>query len=89
MKQNDILAGFIVGIITSVIGTYLFLEFFSDSGAKSFMRLRHYGLLGKVLTLGSILNLIVFFIMVSQKKDQMANGLILAIATMAILTLML
>ena len=89
MKQTDILVGFMVGIITALAGAYLFLEFFSDVGTVRITQLKRYGLLGKVIALGSILNLVLFFILVNQKKDLMARGVILATATLAILTIML
>jgi hypothetical protein len=89
MKPTDILVGFVAGIVTALAGTYIFLEFVSGVGIKSLTSLRQFGLLGQVLTLGSILNLVVFFLMIQQKKDLMARGVIIATATLAIITIML
>lgn len=89
MKQTDFLFGFILGIATALAGTLLFLEFFTGSGIRSIMTIKQLGLLGQVITIGSLLNIIVFFIMIWRKRDMMAKGIILATLTLAILTIML
>ena len=43
--------------------------------------------LGKIITLGAVLNLIAFFILLHYKKDLMARGVILATIILAILTI--
>lgn len=89
MKISDFFIGFILGIVTALAGTLLFLQFFTSSGISSIIIIRQLGLLGQIITLGSILNLIVFFLMIWKKKDMVAKGIILATITLAILTIML
>ena len=49
------------------------------------MRLQ--GHLGKIVTLGSILDLVIFAILLKTNKEMMARGVILAVITLTILTL--
>lgn len=89
MKRTDFFWGFVIGIVTALAGTFLFLQFFTSAGIKSIVTLKQMGLMGQVITIGSLLNLIVFFIMVSKKRDMVAKGIILATITLAILTVLL
>ena len=45
------------------------------------------GNLGKIITLGSILTLIAFGILLKMNKEMMARGVVLAVIALAILTL--
>jgi hypothetical protein len=89
MKRTDFFWGFVIGIATALAGTFLFLEFFTSLSIKNITTIKQFGLLGQVITIGSLLNLVVFFIMISRKKDMIAKGIILATITLAILTLLL
>src|SRR6478672_5792806 len=89
MKGTNFLIGFLLGLFTAIAGVVLFLEFFTPGGVKSIATLKQLGLLGQVITLGSILNMAVFFIMIWRKKDMVAKGIILATLTLAVLTIML
>jgi len=89
MKAVEFFIGFVLGIVTAVTGVLLFLELFTDSGISGINTIRQLGIFGQVITLGSILNLIVFFLMIWKKKDMVAKGIILATITLALLTIML
>jgi hypothetical protein len=89
MKATNFLIGFLLGLFTAIAGVILFLEIFTVGGIKSIATLKELGLLRQVITLGSTLNLAVFFIMIWRKKDMVAKGIILATITLAILTIML
>lgn len=88
MNKIDLVYGFIIGIIASVLGTFIFITFFTDfdfiTGIQA-MRLQ--GHLGKIVTLGSILDLVIFAILLKTNKEMMARGVILAVITLTILTL--
>ena len=88
MAKKDLLIGFIIGIITSSLGSYLFITFFTDfdfmSGIHS---MKSEGKLGKLITLGSILDLLVFAILLKLNKEMMARGVVLAVICIAIITL--
>ena len=51
--------------------------------------MRQAGMIGKVITLGSVPNLILFFILLKKNKDLMARGIILAMFILVIITLFL
>jgi len=90
MNKRDIFIGFLLGLLGGFIGCFVVLHFFTAQGfVEGFKILRQGGMIGKVITLGSILNLIIFFILIQKKKDLMARGVILAMFLLTILTLLL
>lgn len=90
MSKIDILIGFVIGIFASILGCFLFIKMFTDfdfiAGVQA-MKLQ--GSLGKLITLGSILDLIIFAVLLKLNKEMMARGIILAVILIAILTLVL
>jgi hypothetical protein len=90
MDKKDLFIGFLIGIVSTVIGTILFLLLFTDFSAINDLKIiKQEGILGKVMTLGAILNIFVFFILLQKKKELMARGVILATIILAIITLFL
>ena len=88
MRKIDLLYGFIIGILTSVIGVYLFVELFTEYKFETAIyAVKAEGKLGKLITLGAILNLIVFFILLKFNKEVMARGVVLATILLTIITL--
>lgn len=49
--------------------------------------MKEYGYLGKIITLGTLLDLAVFAILLKRNKEFMARGVILAVIVLAISTL--
>ncbi|MFQ3173977.1 MAG: hypothetical protein ACI8W0_001084 [Flavobacterium sp.] len=88
MNKIDILTGFLIGLLASLLGSYLFITLFTDfdfiTGVQT---LRFQGSLGKLITLGSILDLIIFAVLLKLNRELMARGIILAVISIAILTL--
>ncbi|QBN18904.1 hypothetical protein [Flavobacterium nackdongense] len=88
MNKKDILIGFVIGIIACVLGIFLFVTFFTDfdfmSGIQS---MKSEGKLGKLITLGAILDLIAFGILLKMNKEMMARGVVLAVICIAIFTI--
>jgi mannose/fructose/N-acetylgalactosamine-specific phosphotransferase system component IID len=88
MNKIDLLYGFIFGIIAALLGTYLFITFYTDfTFASGLQILKSQGNLGKVITLGAIPSLAVFGILLSLNKEMMARGVVLAVIALAILTI--
>jgi len=88
MKTRDLIIGVLLSIVTCGIGSFIFIELFT--GMDFYRGLEFYkanGLLGKIITLGAILNLILFFILLKKNKDIMARGVILGLILLAIITL--
>ena len=90
MKKTDLLIGVFIGIIASIIGSYVFIELLTEynfiEGVKI---LRFQGKLGKIISLGSVLNIIVFFLLLKFNKELMARGVILGTILLAIITLLI
>ncbi len=90
MKKTDLIIGFIIGLISALAGAYIFLIFTTEYRTIMDLKLiKSQGLLGKVITLGSILDIFVFFILLQKKRELMARGVVLAIIVLAIATLFL
>ncbi|MBF4471500.1 MULTISPECIES: hypothetical protein [Flavobacterium] len=90
MNKKDLLIGFIIGIAASFLGMFLYITLVTHSdftaGIQSMKREGH---LGKIVTLGSILDLIAFGILLKMNKELMARGVVLAVIILTIVTLFL
>ena len=90
MKKIDLLYGFIIGLIATFIGSYLFIILFTNySFQPGLVIMIDEGRLGKLITLGAVLNLFSFFLLLKINKEMMAKGIILATIVMAICTVFL
>jgi hypothetical protein len=88
MNKKDVLLGFLIGIATTLLGSYLFITFFTEfKFIAGIQIMKSQGNLGKIITLGSILTLIAFGILLKMNKEMMAHGVVLAVIALAILTL--
>lgn len=89
MNRADIIYGFIIGILASFLGSYLFITFFTEYNYINGIEImKAKGHLGKIITLGAILNLIVFFLLLHYKKELMARGVVMATIILTIITLL-
>jgi len=88
MKKIDLFYGFVIGVIASIIGSYIFIVAFTPySFFGGIQILKFEGKLGKIITLGAILNLLIFFGLLKYNKELMARGVILAMFILTIITL--
>jgi hypothetical protein len=88
MNKIDLLLGFFIGIIASLLGSYIFITFFTHYDfVEGIQSMKAQGHLGKIITLGSILDLIVFGILLKTNKEIMARGVVLAVIVLTIFTL--
>ena len=88
MKKIELFYGLILGLIASLISIYLFIFIFTPySFLGGLQLLKFEGKLGKIITLGTILNIGMFFGLLKYKKETMAKGIILAIILLTIITL--
>ncbi len=91
MIKKHVITGFLVGLIANALGLLLaatllgkgddFMEVIRASQAEGF--------LGKLISLGAILNLIVFIFYIKKKQDYKARGVLLATILVAILTFLI
>ncbi|GAA3726281.1 hypothetical protein GCM10022422_04620 [Flavobacterium ginsengisoli] len=87
---KEVLIGFLIGIFTALLGSYLFITFFTIFDISSGIEIiREHGYLGKIITLGTLLDLAVFAILLKRNKEYMARGVILAVIALAISTLVI
>lgn len=88
MDKKDIFIGFLIGILTSLLGSYLFITYYVKADiATGIKTIKEYGYLGKVITVGTVLDLIAFGILLQLNKELMARGVILAVIVLAVSTL--
>ena len=60
---KNIVLGFVIGIITTTIGSFLFIKLVLQNDFNQGLQfVKDQGYLGKIITLGAVLNIIVFFI---------------------------
>lgn len=88
MNRKDIAIGFLIGIFTALLGSYLFVSFFTKFDVSTGIQtIRQHGYLGKVITIGTVLDLAVFGILLKKNQEVMARGVVLAVIVLAISTL--
>ncbi|MDI1257554.1 MAG: hypothetical protein PSV16_15785 [Flavobacterium sp.] len=79
--------GFLLGIAATIIGTYLYITFATKYDFREGIAiLQMGGMLGRLIKLGALLNIGVFFLLLHFKKDTMAKGVIVAVVFLAIMT---
>lgn len=88
MNKKDIITGFVIGIIACVLGIFLFITFFTDFDFMiGIQSMKSEGKLGKLITLGAILDLVAFGVLLKMNKEFMARGVVLAVICIAIFTI--
>ncbi|WP_026728471.1 hypothetical protein [Flavobacterium denitrificans] len=88
MNKLDMLIGFFLGIIASLIGSFLFIKLFTSFDLSNGLEtIKQYGYLGKVVTLGTVLDLLLFLFLLKRNKELMARGVVFAVIVLAITTL--
>ena len=88
MIKKNIIIGMLVGLIANAIGLIIvstllgqgddFINVIKNAAKEDF--------LGKLISLGAILNLIVFFIFIKKKQDYRARGVLLITILVAVFT---
>jgi len=80
MKKDSLLTGFIAGVLSPLLGFYFyFLLFFGYMGFSNFINhVIKNNLAVSVLSIGVILNLVIFFIFYQIEADRSAKGVIMA-----------
>ena len=90
IEIRDHIIGFIVGILANVIGVLSYIVIFSkytiyDTLLDAFYK----GYLGKLILLGALLNLAVFFFFIHRYENERARGVLIATALLALVILVL
>lgn len=88
--KKEIFIGFIVALIATSFGCFIFIEYISDYDFyRSLELIKEGGLIGKVVVLGAIANFFVFFIFLKKKQIYRARGVLLETFLIALLVLFL
>ena len=88
MKNKDIIIGIITAIITTIIGSILYLTFFSKfditTSIKQVMRFNSFN---KLINLGALLNLAAFYFFLHKDQEQRAKGVLILTIVLAFIFL--
>ena len=88
MNKIDLLYGFIIGLAASLLRSFLFMTLFTDyEFIEGVWILKSQGYLGKLITVGSLLDLAAFGILLKMNKELMARGVVLAVFILTIATI--
>ncbi len=88
MMKKEIFIGFIIALIATVFGLYIYIELVSPHSFEETLKIIKEGkLYGKILGLAAIPNLFVFFIFLKKKQDYRARGVLIATFVVAFLIL--
>ena len=91
MINREIFIGFFVGLLANTVGLILAILFLHEDPSiieiisKSFEE----EFLSKLISLGAIMNLFVFFVYIKKKQDYRAKGVLMATIVIALITLIL
>lgn len=89
MRNLDLIYGALMSLVLSAIGSFIFIELFTGFDfIRGIAFYKLHGLLGKIITLGAVLNLVLFFMLLKWNKDLMAKGVILGTIILTIVTLL-
>lgn len=90
MNKMDLVWGILLGLALAFLGCYLFVTFFTEYDFITGIDfLRSQGFIGKLIAIGSLLDLAAFALLLKLNKELMARGIVLAVFILAIVTLFL
>lgn len=88
--KKEILIGFLVALVATSFGCFVFIEFFSNFDFnKSLALIKEGNLEGRVLVLGSLANFFVFYVFLKKKQIYRARGVLMETIVIALTVLML
>lgn len=90
MNYNDQLKGMGIALVATLIGMFIFVSYFSElSFQESLYGLYHSKKLGSLISIGALLNLPLFFVLIRKRAYSTAYGVVsvlfLLVALIAIL----
>lgn len=90
MKATQLISGFIIGLVAATLGAYLFVAVYTEFNLFSdFQLLRNFGILGKIITIGALLNIAAFLLLLRQRRENMAWGVVFATIFLTLFTIIL
>ena len=90
-NKKEVVKGVMFALLSSLSGLILAILFLSenDSIIESLKNSYDEKFLGKLISLGAILNVLVFFVFIKKNQDQRAKGVLLFTIFLAIFTIIL
>lgn len=89
-KYKDQTIGFIAGIIVNIIGIIAYVLIFSKFSITTTLQNAYYkGYLGKLILLGALLDLALFFLFIHRDENERARGVLIASCFLAFIILIL
>nr|WP_314289332.1 hypothetical protein [uncultured Capnocytophaga sp.] len=89
-KYKDQTIGFIAGIIVNIIGIIAYVLIFSKFSITTTLQNAYYkGYLGKLILLGALLDLALFFLFIHRDENERARGVLIASSVLALIILIL
>jgi uncharacterized membrane protein YozB (DUF420 family) len=86
--NQKIVIGFVLSILASIAGSYIYLEFATPDGFETSWKMMVEGHLQSiVLSLGAIPNLLLFFVFIKRKEDYKARGVLMGVIFIALVIL--
>jgi len=84
--KKEILIGFLVGLIANAVGLYFAATLLGngDNFRTVIKAAATEDFLGKLVSLGAVLNLLAFFVFIKKKQDYRARGVLLATIFIAV-----
>ena len=88
--KKEISIGFVISILATACGVFLYLQYFSKYGfEETILMIQKGNLYAHVLSLAALPNLFVFFIFIKKKQDYRARGVLMASILTALVTFVL
>ena len=85
--KKEISIGFVISILATACGVFLYLQYFSKYGfEETILMIQKGNLYAQVLSLAALPNLFVFFIFIKKKQDYRARGVLMASILTALVT---
>lgn len=88
MNKKDVFIGMLVGLIANAAGLFFAANLLGqgDDFMNVIKAAAKEGFLGKLISLGAILNLVAFFIFIKKRQDYRARGVLLITVFIAVFT---
>ncbi len=91
MIKKELAIGVLVGLIANAMGLFFIAAILSkgDDFVNVIKAAYSEGFLGKLVSIGAVLNLIAFFVFIKKRQDYRARGVIVITVFIAVLTFVL
>ena len=85
---KEVVIGITVGLVANIIGLFITTQILGNGDDFTTVVKAAYdeGFLGKLISIGAILNLIAFFVFIKKKQDYRARGVLLITVFIAVFT---